>query len=485
MKQLRLCLSVILGLAIVCQNINNVFALEVELPALVITEIKIKNDTAPGGYNEFIELYNADTISLNLNNFTIEYYNNPATAETDDPIKKSIVADGLLLPTQTLVLATDVLQIENSIQTPFSSLADSGGLIRIKSLEGALQDEVAWTSTSALAIDPVLFLSTSATNRPKSFSRSVDDQLNPVLVDPDWQLGTPSPHSDSLQTAPPLTPEINPVPANPQLPIDPSTNPEPDQTPQPEIDIPTVNFLPLQITELLPNPAAPASDSVDEYVELYNPNTEAIDLKDYRLQTGSNYSYNHAFGSETLGPQAYKSFYVPETKTLLSNSGGRARLLSPSGQTVSEASVYEDAAEGFAWALIDGTWQWTTTPTPDNANVLTVPAAKASVVPPVISRTKPKTKPKAKASTTKATPKKTSSKAVAKPKSKKASSPLSNQANDEDGEAKAASIHPGVIAGVGLLAVAYGIYEYRFDIRNRLYQFQRYRAARLATRAKA
>jgi hypothetical protein len=45
-------------------------------------------------------------------------------------------------------------------------------------------------------------------------------------------------------------------------------------------------------------------------------------------------------------------------------------------------------------------------------------------------------------------------------------------------------VHPLVLAGVGGLAVAYAIYEYRHDLANRLFQLRGYFAARRSHRAK-
>lgn len=478
MKQIRLCLSVIVSFGLVFLWPAKTFALEAASPSLIITEIKIKNDTAPGGFNEFIELYNADITSLDLNDYTIEYFNNPSPAAADQPIKKVVVADGQLLPTQAIVLAADTSQIPGSLASPFSSLADSGGLVRLYDLEGNLQDQVSWTSTSSLAISPVVFLSTSTSNKPNSFIRSLDEQSSPELTDPQWQLLTPTPHADSLTPVPEPEPEpeiIAPIPLT-QPPIDPITIvPEPAVS-QSESSSP--GLLPLQITELLPNPMAPATDSMDEYIELYNPNDQAVSLKDYRLQSGSSFSYNHTFGEASIGPHEYKALYVPETRTLLANSGGKARLLDPSGQVISETSAYDAADEGAAWAIVAGTWQWTTTPTPNSANQLTLPLVKpvkavAAKAPAKKAKVAPKTTAK----------KASAKKATAKPKAAKSGvAPINT--NDEE-EAEVSRLHPGIIAGVGLLAVAYAIYEYRFDIRNRLYQLGRYRAARAASRAKA
>ena len=84
---------------------------------------------------------------------------------------------------------------------------------------------------------------------------------------------TPTPGVDNLTAAD----------AVPVLPLDPviedgaamGTGEVPVATTQQRSDIP------VRITELLPNPAAPLTDENDEFIELYNDGTEAITLKDY------------------------------------------------------------------------------------------------------------------------------------------------------------------------------------------------------------
>ncbi len=465
MKQLCLCLGVAFSVAISLTGLahgDSVFT-----PSLIISEIKIKNDTT--GYNEFIELYNADVTSIDLNKFTIEYYNSPAPSESDQPVKQAIVADGLLAPAQTVVLASDKQQIADSLDLPFSSLSDSGGFIRLRDQEGNAHDEFAWTSTSSLAIAPIVLLSTSTSNKNKSFTRALDEQGSPVLVNPSWQLSAPSPQSFALLEAPKAEPENEEATAEPAS----NDTPVPETTTQPEVIETNPALLPLQLTELLPNPAPPASDSTDEFIELYNPNDEAIDLSGYRLQSGNSFSYNYTFEPGTLGPHEYKAFYVLETGVLLANSGGRARLLDSSGKIISETSIYDSADEGQAWALVNGTWQWTTSPTPGTVNVLSLPAAKA----PKTAATKAATKKTA------AKPKVAAAKKTVKPKTSKASIAGASSGSSDEGEEEISGIHPGIIAGVGLAALAYAVYEYRFDVRNLIYKLPRNRATRAASRA--
>lgn len=465
-----------------------------QLPQLIISEVKVKNDTSPGGYNEFIELYNAAETSLNLNQFVIEYYNSPAPSADATPIKKVVIADNLMLAGQFLVFAANADQIPSALDSPFSSLSDSGGLIRVASTDGTLQDQVAWTSTSSLAIAPVLYLSSSTSNKTQSFTRQSDSQGSLVLANSDWKLLTPSPHADELSAVPipEPDPELMPSEQVEEQPTE-ATDPSPlPTTPEPPMQTETesqtsekLNISRLEISELMPNPASPANDSTDEYVELYNPNNEAVDLSGYKLQTGNSYSYSYTFSDGTLQPYEYRAFYVSETDVLLANSGGRARILGPDGQIIYEASAYGEAKEGMAWANFGtasaGDWKWTTSLTPNTTNVLTLPLVK--VAPVKTSATKALPKPKAAAKPKAASTKKTTS-SNAKAKAPK-SATVAAAVDGDQPETSVSSIHPGIVAAAGALVLGYGLWEYRLDFRNRLYQFRRYRATRRASRLQA
>lgn len=221
----------------------------------------------------------------------------------------------------------------------------------------------------------------------------------------------------------------------------------------------------IQITELLPNPASPGTDENDEYVELYNTSNQAVNLTGYKVQTGNNYNYSYTLTDQTIAPNGYLILTSGGTSLTLSNSGGRARLLDPEGAVVSETDSYTEAEEGNAWTYLNGVWQWSSQPTPAATNVVITPVVVAS-----------KTK-KASVKTTKA---KTSTKKAATAKAAKAKATkakTASAAGDLEEVEQARKLHPGVIAGVGLLAVGYAAYEYRRDIANRYYQLKRNRGS--------
>lgn len=225
----------------------------------------------------------------------------------------------------------------------------------------------------------------------------------------------------------------------------------------------------ISITELLPNPSAPQTDDNDEFIELYNASDEPISLAGYTLQAGNSYTYSVTLTDQVVPAKGYFVLTSGNSSISLANSGGRARLLSPSEEVISETIPYVDAGEGNAWALIGGIWQWTARPTPGADNQASTPVLSG------LSKTKSTSASAKKASTAVKSARKTAS-----PKSPKASSAATTKPAHEKTETVAAisPIHPVVLAVVGCLAVLYAAYEYRQDIANRIYQFRRNRSRR-------
>jgi hypothetical protein len=295
---------------------------------------------------------------------------------------------------------------------------------------------------------------------------------------------SPSPESDNL--APNMT--VDPVAAQ-EDPID-----SPDQQSQPteQTEIPSAIEAPQQlestqtveeiaqetnvsveITELLPDPVSPATDANDEYVELHNLSDQPIELNNFKLQTGNSYTYSYTISGQVLLPNGYMVLYSEQSGLVLSNSGSRARLISPNGSVISETDSYVNAKPGQAWSLVNGVWTWTTSPTAGNDNILTVPLTVTKT-----ATTNKTSKPKAAKKVVTA-----KKKQPAKPKTTKAQKDKKDKAavngastsGDGDGGGSS-SIHRWVIAGLGLLAVGYALYEYKDDIASKFRQFRTNRA---------
>ncbi len=293
-----------------------------------------------------------------------------------------------------------------------------------------------------------------------------EDQCDPSAPTSDTSDESNGLQPPAAQDAPPSTVIQQDVDAPP-------TNSSTVSGSQPVIPASDIGLVSPQITELLPNPVAPQTDATDEFIELYNSNDAVFDLSGFRLEVGLTTKRHYTFANGTyLQPKSFTSFFSSETGLALSNTGGQVHLLDPLGNPIGQSEQYGNAKDGQAWTLANGSWYWSVTPTPNSANVVTLPAAVA----------KKKT-----AGATVASAKKSSSDkvaAAAKPKTPK------SPKKEPDKPAVAVTtkqpstpLHPGVLAVVGVSALLYGAYEYRQDMANKFYQFRANRTARRAARA--
>lgn len=477
----------------------------VTTPPLIITELKIKTG---GSTDEFIELTNVSDEAVELGGYALLYFNSAAPADLTHPTKGPIALPNAQLSADTsVVFAKNTAEVPNAQSMGIDPLSDAAGLVQLvaagveASAARKVYDQVAWSSATNPPVGtwPV-GTSTNTATKSQSLQRQPNEQGEPELTNAQWVLGDPQPQSSMLiLPPPPVDPEPASMPepvaqsepavdeeavATPVAPEFAESDPEVEPEPAPEVvePVPTTSHLPIHITELLPNPASPATDANDEFVEVYNPNSQAVDLSGYKIQAGSTYNYSFTPGAITLAPGEYKAFYSSGSTLTLSNTAGQARVLDPTGAVVSEASAYKDAPDGSAWASINGVWQWTTAPTPNAANVL----SQTVKFPTTAKSTSPAKKAATKAATTAKKASTASTKAATT--SKKAAAAGKAAAKDAGlaGATKPKSfVHPAILAGVGIAALGYGVYEYRQDVANRIEQFKRNRAARRAAGGKA
>lgn len=222
-----------------------------------------------------------------------------------------------------------------------------------------------------------------------------------------------------------------------------------------------IGLAPPQITELLPNPVGTGTDTSDEFIELYNPNPMPFDLSGFVLQTGSTTKHSYTFPVATsLPPGSFVAFYSADTGLSLSNTAGAADLLDPLGALLSQTDSYGTAKDGQSWSLAKGAWYWTLQPSPGKSNTIAQASTSSGAATKTGVTAKKSTKVKVKGAST--------SQAKVKPA-------LATVSSATDA-AQVTPVHPGTLAVVAGLAVAYGIYEYRLDLQNFFYRFRRHRA---------
>lgn len=121
------------------------------------------------------------------------------------------------------------------------------------------------------------------------------------------------------------------------------------------------------ITELLPNPSG--ADAGHEFIELYNPNPYTLRLGKFAFQIGATKPKEYVLSDEIEMPaNGYVALYnTGLINFTLSNTAGKVQFVY-NGVAVGDAIEYENAKDDKAWALIDDVWVYTAILTPGQPN---------------------------------------------------------------------------------------------------------------------
>ncbi len=398
--------------------------------SMLITEIQ--TESALSATEEYITIANNSSQEIDITGWRLAYVT--ATAATLESPSRTIPLSGLVGPSETASATTaTVIGKQDARWTFASTLSASGGhvLLQKKLVSGMYEtvDIVGWGSALHAESAPA-----EAVSKGQVYARRTQDG---VYVDT----------------------ENNKEDFSVDVPV--------------AIDAGSGNtVVAIEITELMPDPVAPLSDANDEYIELYNPTNQPALLSGLKLQTGTTYSYTYAFAAEVIPANSYLVLYASTTNVSLSNSGGKARIIDASGTTLNEVSAYGKAEAGKSWSLISGAWEWAEPS----------PMAEATIV--AIAGTQTSTKTTGGTKSTKSSKSTTSKSASTGANKKEASTPFAAySAPPQDGAI--APVNPLILAGVGVFAVGYMIYEYKNDILFRVKQRHRNRILRKAARSKA
>lgn len=146
-----------------------------------------------------------------------------------------------------------------------------------------------------------------------------------------------------------------------------NTASSPDPTP-PAV---TPNLWPI-FSEALPNPEG--SDSTDEWIELYNPYGESLELSGLSLDDSEGGSTSYVL-SGSLAAESYLLLSVSETKLTLNNDTDHLRLLGLNGEILWDV-IYTDSSEGKSYAFFGTFYDWTEEPSPGTENTWAGEAAE-------------------------------------------------------------------------------------------------------------
>lgn len=427
-------------------------------PQIIITQIKITS-----GNGQFITLYNNTAAPIDLSAIQLQYFNNydllKATSGKLISLSGKVPAHGYAVVDDGPIQACYQMTV-NSVSLGLSS---TSGFVQVSHFLGnaspqvvsILDDYVGWSKSAALGAQTLpsatnAFLQRQAPDGSQNYANITGSGAG------SWAAASQPDGSVPCDVTAASVAGGGNLLGSGQAPI-PYTVIASAQILS-SIPADDANLAAPQVSEVFPNPAPPQTDADDEFVELYNSNDKAFDLSGFIIQVGTTTVHKYTFPDGTsIQPHDFSAFYSSDTGLSLSNSDGQVMLLDPGGNVLGKTDEYTTAKDGYAWISADGLWQWTTSPTPGAANIISAPPAS-------------KTADGSGSS---------SSKSV-KGAHTAAAAATSNSGGGPSGTPSAVKMHPLVLAGVGAAAILYALYEYRHDLANQLYKFRRYRTARRA-----
>lgn len=329
-------------------------------PNLVITQLSTGSSTS--AYDEVIELYNNSNAPVNITGWSLEY-----TTANNTSLRTIIELEGLVEASSFIVIASSTVSLPDKqsadyvYETNNKSIPESGGHIRLlrpNTVDIVLPkievDRLGWGAAIAAETSaaPALASNRSDVLHRCTFETSFVDTDNNALDFRSSQL--------SLRSLEPL--------------CDPETEPEPEEPSEeedPPAEEPEAPYIPncdgLLFSEFLPNPAG--ADSGSEFIELYNPTDEDIDLKDCSFEL-SGTTQQYIFTESVISAKTYAAFSDTVTDITLPNTAGGTVLLVQGDVEIGSQSYLGALKDNIAWALIDGAWQQTAQPTPNEPNRL-------------------------------------------------------------------------------------------------------------------
>ncbi|MEM6998084.1 MAG: lamin tail domain-containing protein [Patescibacteria group bacterium] len=330
---------------------------------ILITQVQTEADSAG---QEFVEIFNTTDEPIDAGRYKLQYASSSLSSWTDKVVGLGVIESSVL----TYLTSSDYLgELSSGEFSPgFSS---AGGAVRIIDIDETTEvDRVLWGTAGSGELDASsgsikrlydietdLFLDTDSES-----DHFVDQDVNPGQEDHTSYQPEPAEQTTEASTD--------------------SQDPVETTVVKSDVDILDVSYFrnlqPLVISELFPDPTEPQTDAQDEFVELYNPNNVTVEAGGLGVQTGSNYTYRQVIPEGVrIGPGSYYVLTSGGSSITLSNSGGAARVTLPDGTQWGRSVTYDKALAGKSYALNDGDYVWTSTPTRAAPNLITASASGA------------------------------------------------------------------------------------------------------------
>ena len=352
-----LCLTILFG----CAYVPPTYAASA---SLVLTQVQAAGTT--GALQELVVIYNNSDENVDITDWCLRNKSNVEFA----CFTRSNQAETLLLPKHMFVTVASSAEASTTGFTGYTIIysptnQSSGSIV-------ASNDTITLADSHKNAVDTHTWL--SGITSGMLFSRQVQNQTPLMYLDTDQA-------SDWIIQSPQFIPESGLTRVTTV--VDLCLNIEGDQDTIPDgmvhdeigdchLVVSDPPLAHIQITELLPNAAG--SDAGSEFIELYNPNDQSIDLSSYTLWYGPEFEKSVPFPAEASIPaKSYAVFTNSQIGYSLLNTSSRVRITDGQGVVVDETPSYDNPKDNIAWAYIDGAWEYTNQPTPGEPNRISVP----------------------------------------------------------------------------------------------------------------
>lgn len=331
---------------------------------------------------EFVELYNADAVAVELSGWQIA-----------DAVRASTLPAYRLLPGHYLVVAAyrNEFLADNpgfagelvSLEGPIGNgLSNTGDVVRLLAPDGQALDEMSYGDNASAFQPPCAGVSAGQSLARVPSDRDTDTAADWMAQAPPnpgapGHAPTPTPtHTATPTDTPPATATPTPTGMTPAATPTPTATPTvtgtppaatPTATPAPTAT-PFVVLLPLiRLNEVLPRPDAidwdgnGTANAYDEWIELYSLEAEPIDLAGWQLDdiaNGGTAPYTLPTGA-VIPARGYLVIYRSTSGVALNQDADTARLIAPGGHEVDTFSYVQPRRDVSYSRTVDGVGAWT------------------------------------------------------------------------------------------------------------------------------
>jgi uncharacterized protein (TIGR03437 family) len=312
--------------------------------SIVISEFRTRG---PNGANdEFVEIYNKGTVAVQIGGWKLRGSSSAGTITT-----RMTISSGTILPARTHFLATNSGGYSGTVvadQSYSSGFANDGG-IALTRADDIPVDQVGLSSGSAFREG--MHLPPLVADANQGYERKPDGLLGNSLDTQDnlsdFQLLAPSDPQNMHTSAPAPSPSPSPSPtATPTPSATPTATPTPAPSPTPSVSptptpspSPTTNKS-LVISQIFGGGGNSGAPFRNDFIEIFNRGTEAIDLSGWSIQYAS--ATNTNWSSTPLTPVVLSpgSYYLIQEA-----SGGTNGIALPGPDVVGSIAMAATAGK--------------------------------------------------------------------------------------------------------------------------------------------